>query len=279
MADRRKSRITTATVLRTERVTPRMTRVVLGGDALRGLDCGQFTDHYIKIQFPVPGVAYPEPFDLDVIRETMPADQWPVSRTYTVRRWRPEIPEMWIDVVTHGDTGIAGPWALRVQPGEPVRFRGPGGAYAPDAEADWHLLIGDESALPAIAAALEAMPEGTSVKAYIEVADERERQILDTRAKAEITWLDRGAAPVGRNLVDAVRTCEFEGGLVQVFAHGEANMVRELRRFLRVERGLPMSRLSISGYWRLGMNEDGWQSSKRDWNRRVETEETAATDD
>lgn len=276
MADRRKSRITTATVSRTERVTPRMTRVVLGGDALRDLNLGQFTDHYIKIQFPVPDVVYPEPFDLDVIRETMPADQWPVSRTYTVRRWLPEIPEMWIDVVTHGDTGIAGPWARRVRPGEPVRFRGPGGAYAPEAEADWHLLIGDESALPAIAASLERLPEGAEAHVFVEVAGPEEEIGLATAGDARITWLHRGGGQVGAELVKAVRELEFPPGLPHVFVHGEAGFVKELRRYLRVERGLPLDRLSVSGYWRRGTDEDGWQAGKREWNQRVEAEEAAA---
>lgn len=265
--------MTTAVVLRAGWVTPRLRRVVLGGDGLRSIECGQFTDHYVKILFPVPGVDYPEPFDLGLIRETMPAEHRPVLRTYTVRRWSPDVPEMWIDVVTHGDTGIAGPWAERVQPGETVRFLGPGGAHAPDPTVDWHLLVGDESALPAIAATLEALPEGAVVRAFIEVADEYERQELETRAKGEITWLSRGAEPVGARLVTAVREHPFDPGTVQAFVHGEAGFVRELRRHLRVERGLPKAALSISGYWRTGMNEDGWQSSKRDFNQEIEAEE------
>src|SRR3954467_12472690 len=116
----RKRSVTTGVVTRVERLTPHMVRVVVGGAGLAALAVGAFTDHYVKVQFPRDGVTYPEPFDLDAIRETMPPEAWPVVRTYTVRRWCPEVPEMWLDFVVHGDEGVAGPWAARVQPGEPV---------------------------------------------------------------------------------------------------------------------------------------------------------------
>ena len=63
---------------------------------------------------------------------------------------------------------------------------------------------------------------------------------------------------------------------MHAFVHGEATFVKELRRYLRVERGVPLEQLSISGYWRLGRDEDGWQSSKGEWNRQVEDEEAQA---
>jgi NADPH-dependent ferric siderophore reductase len=261
-------------VTRVEQLTPHMVRVAIGGDALLGLGAGEFTDHYVKVQFPRPGVSYPEPFDLGVIRETMPSEDWPVTRTYTVRRWLPETPELWLDFVVHGDEGIAGPWAANAQVGDVLRFAGPGGGYTPDPAADWHLLAGDESALPAIAAALEGMPAGATVKAFVEVADEAEIQKFET--DAEVTWLVRGDRPVGAGLVEAVRGAEFPAGRVHAFVHGEATFVKDLRGHLRLDRGIPMAQVSISGYWRRGMNEDGWQSSKRDWNRAVEEEQDQA---
>lgn len=275
MAERRGRKARTGVVSRVEQLTPHMVRVVLTGGDLAELSIGEYTDHYIKILFAPPGVTYPEPFDVGAIRETMPAETWPVIRTYTIRRWVPEIPEMWVDFVVHGDAGVAGPWATQAKPGDLVRFMGPGGGYAPDAQADWHLLAGDESALPAIAAALEAMPSGAQVKAFIEVSDADEVQKLETSSDADIKWLYRADQPIGRQLVSAVRELDFPSGRLQAFVHGEANFVKELRRYLRVEREIPMSQLSISGYWRQGMNEDGWQSSKREWNQQVEAEQGA----
>ena len=264
-------------VTRVEQLTPHMVRVVVGGEALTRIEAGQFSDHYIKVLFPQPGVAYPEPFDMGAIRETMPRGSWPLVRTYTVRKWLPEAAEMWVDFVVHGDEGIAGPWAARAKPGDPFRFMGPGGGYLPAADAGWHLLAGDESCLPAIASSLERMPDGAPVRAFIEVSGADDEQKLDCPGDAEITWLHRGTRPVGELLVDAVRGAEFRAGRVQAFVHGEANFVRDLRGYLRRERGCGMDQLSVSGYWRRGMNEDGWQSSKREWNEQIEREqETAA---
>jgi NADPH-dependent ferric siderophore reductase len=263
-------------VLRTERVTPNLVRVVLGGDDLSDLAVGPYTDSYVKLQFPRDGVVYPKPFDTRVIRDTMPREQWPVTRTYTIRRWIPDGPQLWLDFVVHGDAGLASQWAARARPGDTIHFGGPGGAYAPDMDADWHLLAGDESALPAIAAAVEAMPSDALAKVFVEVSDAAEEQVLDGPAKCEITWLHRGSRPVGTALIPAVRELEFPPGRVHAFVHGEATFVKELRRNLRLERGLPMDQLSISGYWRQGMDEDGWQSSKRLWVRQVESEEGAA---
>ena len=262
-----------AIVTRVEQLTPHMIRVVVGGEGLRAINAGEFTDHYVKVLFGQPGVTYPEPFDQGVIRETMPREHWPVVRTYTVRKWLPEIPEMWLDFVVHGDEGIAGPWAARAEPGARILFMGPGGAYAPSPDAAWHLLAGDESALPAIGAALEGMPEGATVRAFIEVAGPDEEQKLETPADAEIVWLHRGERPIGELLAEAVRGCDFPAGKVHAFVHGEANFVKDLRAYLRKDCAIPLEQLSISGYWRRGMNEDGWQSSKRDWNQQVDREQ------
>ncbi|UKY49131.1 siderophore-interacting protein [Streptomyces inhibens] len=274
---RKKPALHRARVQRTEQLTPHMVRVVLGGEGLAEFAAGEYSDHYVKLVFPLPGVDYPEPFDIAQIRAEFPRDRWPRTRTYTVRAWDAGTGELTVDFVVHGDEGLAGPWAAAVQPGEEIFLLGPGGAYVPEAGADWHLLAGDESALPAIAASLARIPAGVPVHAFIEVAGPEERQELEVPAGTEISWLYRGGAPVGRELVAAVRALEFPAGQVQAFVHGEAGFVKELRRLLRVERGIPREALSISGYWRTGHDEDGWQAAKRDWNQQVEAEQESAT--
>ena len=274
---RRNPRLTVAQVHRVEQLTPHMRRIVLGGPGLADFAAGECTDHYVKLQFPVEGVAYPEPFDLQRIREELPREHWPRIRTYTVRRWDAESRELTIDVVVHGDEGVAGPWSTRVQPGDDVRFAGPGGAYAPDPDADWHLFAGDESAIPAIAASVERLSPGARAYVFIEVSGPEEEQKLETSGDATVTWLHRGDARVGEPLVQAVTELEFPPGRVHAFVHGEAGFVKELRRVLFKERGVPRDQVSISGYWRLGHDEDRWQATKRDWNRQVEEEQDGQT--
>ncbi|WP_455355085.1 siderophore-interacting protein [Streptomyces sp. SYSU K217416] len=270
---RKQPKVTEAQVVRTERLTPHMVRVVLGGAGLAGLGADEFTDHYVKLLFPAEGVSYPEPFDLERIRAEFPREHWPRTRAYTVRAWDPAHLEMTVDFVVHGDEGVAGPWAARVQPGEPVRFLGPGGAYAPDPAAGWHLLVGDESALPAIAASLERLPSGAVVHALVEVAGAEDEQKIVSPDGVEVTWLHRGERPVGEALVAAVRALDFPSADVHAFVHGEAGFVKELRRHLRRDRAVPRERLSISGYWRLGQTDEAWRAAKRQWNEQVEAEQ------
>ena len=267
-------------VARVEQLTPHMTRVVLTGDGLSAFGTGGLTDHYIKLLFPVAGTVGTDPdtgpIDIQRIRAELPREQWPRTRTYTVRAWDPQTRELSVDFVLHGDEGVAGPWAAHAKPGDVIQFGGPGGGYAPDADAAWHLLAGDESALPAIAAALEQLPPGARAHAFIEVAGPEEQQNLTTPGDAQITWLFRGARRIGEALVEAVADLDFPAGDPHAFVHGEAGFVKELRRLLLIERGVPRERLSISGYWRTGQDEDGWQAGKRDWNRQVEEEQERA---
>ncbi|MEU7606058.1 siderophore-interacting protein [Streptomyces sp. NPDC041003] len=270
MAEGRARTVGTAVVVRTERLSPHMVRLVLGGEGLAEFGAGEYTDHYVKILFPPTGVVYPEPWDLEEIRAHFPRAQWPRQRAYTVRSWDPAHLELTLDFVVHGDEGVAGPWAARVQPGERVHFLGPGGAYAPDPTAAWHLLVGDESALPAIAAAMERMPVGTRVQAFVEIEGPQDELKVATPDGVVPVWLHRAGRPIGEALVEAVTALEFPSTDVHAFVHGEAGFVKDLRRHLRLERGIPRERLSISGYWRLGETDEGWRAIKRDWNATID---------
>ncbi|PRY31606.1 siderophore-interacting protein [Umezawaea tangerina] len=255
--DRRQ--VTTLRVLRTERVTPHMIRVVAGGPGLRDFEGNDHTDAYVKVLFPLEGVDYPSPLDMQAVRRDFPRDQWPAVRTYTVRYHDPVAQELAIDFVHHGDVGVAGPWAATVQPGTEFSLLGPGGAYAPQPESDWHLLLGDAAALPAISAAVEHLPAGAVAKVVVEVDGPDEEQKIDSPGSVDLQWVHRSA---GGSLVDVVRAMEFPTGEPQAFVHGEASMVKELRRHLLDERGVTKDRLSISGYWRRGLTEDGFREVK-----------------
>ena len=244
------------TVVATENVTPNMVRVVFGGSGLDDFDATTFTDHYVKLKLPDPRE--------DRIR----------TRTYTVRDWDAERRELTIDFVVHGDTGVAGPWAAAAEPGDEIDLQGPGGAYTPDPDADWHLLAGDASVIPAIAAALRRIPEGVPVQVVIEVDAPDEEQPLETPGDLQLVWLHRSAPPGEEPelLVEAVRELESLPGRGHVFVHGEASSVRALRRHLIAERGVDPQTVSISGYWKLKRTEEGWRDDKEEWRRLVEAD-------
>ncbi len=262
-----------AEVLSVRRLTPRMLRVVLGGPGLSDFQAGQFTDHYVKLQIPPPGSSYSAPFDLEEVRARLPSEQWPQTRTYTVQNWDAERQRLSIDFVIHGDTGVAGPWAAAAEPGDKIQLRGnPGGAYAPDPQADWHLMVGDASVLPAISASLARVPAGIPVHVLVEVDGPEEERELRSPGELQLTWIHGDAAdpePSGR-LRRAVSQLDFPRGRVHCFVHGEASAVRAIRLHLLADRGLPREAMSISGYWKRDRTEDGWREDKPEWNRLVE---------
>jgi len=263
--ERRAPRTTKLVVRRTEWTTPHLIRVVVAPADPADLDRfadSPHTDGYIKVVFLQPDVAYPEPFDMAAARTELPRHQWPTLRTYTLREVDRDAGEIVIDFVYHGDVGLAGPWAASAEPGTELLVLGPGGAYAPDPDAGWHLLVGDESALPAIAAALAEIPAGAPVHAVVEVADAAEEQKLSTPGELRLRWVHRESSGDGA-LVEAVRALDFPEGRVHAFVHGEAGAVKELRRHLVDERGLSTEQLSISGYWRRGLDDEAFRAAKQ----------------
>ncbi|GAB95365.1 NADPH-dependent ferric siderophore reductase [Kineosphaera limosa] len=268
-----------ATVVRTEQVAPDYVRVILGGEDIAAMAPLEFTDHYVKLLFAPAGADYRWPFDPDAIQGTHPREAWPVTRTYTIRWLDREAGELALDFVVHGDSGLAAPWAATAQPGDTIGFFGPGGAWAPSPSADVHLFAGDESAAPAIAASLEAMPPGARAMVLVETADAAGHIPLPERAGIEVTWVHRDEEGLGygHSLARVVRATPWPHGRVEAFVHGNADMIKDLRRYLFVERGLPRNQVSISGYWRTDHTEDRWQSSKGEFVAQMEAEEKALT--
>jgi NADPH-dependent ferric siderophore reductase len=266
-APRRTRRVLQTRVEAVRRLTPHLIRVVVGGEDLDGFAVGEFTDHYVKLQIPPPGAPYTAPFDAEGLRARLPREQWPRTRTFTVRHWDGERSLLTLDFVDHGDSGVAGPWAAAARPGDRLQLMGPGGAYTPDPAADWHLMVGDESVLPAIAASLVRVPAGVPVHVVVEVGGPEDEIALETPGDLRLTWLHRNGA--GDRLLDAVRALAFPDGSVHAFVHGEASAVRAVRRHLVVERGVPREALSVSGYWKRGRTDEGWREDKAEWKRLV----------
>ncbi|SFS16197.1 NADPH-dependent ferric siderophore reductase, contains FAD-binding and SIP domains [Agrococcus baldri] len=251
-------------VLSSERIAPSLVRVRLGGPGLATFTPNAFTDAYVKLMFVGPELGLEPPYDLEALRETLAPGDLPVTRTYTVREVTAD--SIALDFVVHGAEGLAGPWAATVQPGERVAFSGPGGAFAPDDTADWHLFAGDESALPAIARAIEALGADARGIAVIEVRDASEEIGIAAPAGVEVRWLHRGeprAATIGL-LAEAVAQLDWPEGRVQAFVHGERESMKAMRDELFTRRGLERAQVSLSGYWAQGRTEQRFQAEKRE---------------
>jgi NADPH-dependent ferric siderophore reductase len=239
-----------------------MVRISVVGDDLADLEVGAFSDHYVKLQLPPRGADYDSGADYNEVRATRPSEQHPRTRTYSIRAWDEAARRVTIDFVVHGDV---------------LQLQGPGGAYAPRADADWHLLAGDASVLPAIGASVERIPAGALVFVVAEVDGPDEELDLQSDADINVHWVHRTMSPGEEPdlLADAVRQLDLPSGDGQAFVHGEASSVRALRRHLLVERELPVPNLSVSGYWKLRRTEEGWREDKAEWQRQVAIDASA----
>lgn len=253
-------------VISKHRVTPSMLRVVLGGPGFTDLQANDSTDKYVKLLLTEPGSDLAPPYDLETLRAESP-ELLPTKRTYTVRTWDEAAQQIALDFVLHGQIGvdgIAATWADAVQPGDRVAMHGAGGGYAPDPEAGFHLLIGDQSALPAISTALEAMEADARGIALIQLDHAEDRQTLRHPDGVEIQWIIAEREELLARAVALELPSDVELRDLQVFAHGERGVIKALRRHLVAERGIDRAQISISAYWALGRIEDQFQAEKRE---------------
>ncbi|WP_063003692.1 siderophore-interacting protein [Nocardia salmonicida] len=255
------------TVHRTVRLTPRMVRVTLGcQDPAALVDAGP--DQYTKLFFPLPAQSHPVvPPPLEDSGSVMswyqrylamPDEIRPPMRTYTVRAQRPELGELDIDFALHAEhAGPASDWASTAAPGDEIGLLCPPHAlYAPPVDPEWQLLVGDETAVPAIGAIIERLDVGAPVRAFIEVDGPADEQGFETRVDVRIAWVHRGDRPHGDAVVDAVRAAEFPVGAPYAWISGEAELVKLARRNLVRDRGVDKRAITFTGYWRQGRTEE-----------------------
>lgn len=224
----------------------------------RGGDLGGFRplgpDTFVYVLLPPPGRA-----DLTVDRHftwvayhELPPEDRPVGAYYTVRRWRPEQAELDAWFVLHGDEGPASAWALAARPGDPVALWGPRSAWSPPPTTSHHLIVADETGLPAAAAILEHLPPGIPVVVVAETAGADHRAHLPSRHGVEVRWVDRGGAAPGTTtlLVETVATLDLEVDGLYAYGGAESRAVTAVRELLRRERGCSRAQVSMVGYWR-----------------------------
>jgi NADPH-dependent ferric siderophore reductase len=240
----------TLEVLRVEPLTPHLQRVILGGPGLQGFQSAAPDDH-VKLFFPnrlgelvLPALG-PEGPTFPPGREPSP------MRDYTPRRHVPGC-ELWIDFVLHGD-GPAARWAEQAAPGQRLGVGGPRGSFIVAGDFDRYVLIGDETALPAIGRWLEDMPLDRQARALIETADTADRQPLPSRPQLRVDWLQRDpAATAGQGTLErALHDLPTGAGDTFYWIAAESARVRAMRQWLD-QQGVPKDWIRATGYWKAG---------------------------
>lgn len=240
------------TVVSSEALTPRMRRITFTGEAIRDIE--PWPDQQLKLLFPPPD----RPLTLPPVAATgdgmswytayqsMPDSDRPIMRSFTVRALSGN--HLVIDFVLHDHAGPASTWAKTAQPGDVLARYGPAEIYKQDLalDADWVLLAGDETALPAVGTLLP-LPNATVL---VEVADRTEEQNLPG-----VRWLHRNDRRHGSLLIDAVEQLKIPEVNAFAWLAGESTMVRSLRRAL-VAKGIPKRAINFTGYWRTHLSQD-----------------------
>lgn len=283
-------------VSRVRRLSPSFVRVTFTGDGLdRFADNGY--DQRVKLILPLPEVGLaplPTGPDWHSSWRALPEDLRNPVRTYTARRVRPERREVDIDMVLHGDSGPASRFALRAWHGDPAVLLGPDAGYRgrhgglefapPPGYRGPVLLVGDETAVPAVANIVERLPRDSVGQVVLEVPHAGDRWDLDAPPGLAVTWLvrqdpgsrdglvrevrqavSRPAFGTGRTeiaeepddvlLWDVAEVDEATHGPLYAWVAGEAASVRAVRRHLVSDLGYDRRAVSFMGYWRRGRPE------------------------
>ncbi len=231
-------------VLRTERLSPHFVKVVLGGEDLQGFLSASFDDHF-KLMLPAAGQS---DFVMPEMASTGPewvGDARPVMRDYTPRKYDAIARELHVEIALHG-AGPAAAWGEAAVAGRRVGVGGPKGSLVIAADFDWHLLIGDDSALPAISRRLEELPASSRVIAVIQLSDAADRRVFDTQARVAVHWTSAS------ELLSTVSALELPGGEGFAWAAGESNTIRSVRRVLLEDLGLDKQHVRAAAYWKQG---------------------------
>ncbi|MDK2125145.1 siderophore-interacting protein [Parachitinimonas caeni] len=253
-------------LLRVRRITdltPHMRRITLAGDALAGFPTGTEGWH-IKLMLP-------QAHQTEPVLPTLgpdgpiwpPADQRPITRTYTVAAYDPVAGELDVEFVMHGDNGPASSWALHAQPGTAIGVAGPAAPALFQPQADWFLLIGDPSALPLIKAVLGQLPASAQGTVLIEVPDTTEIQPLPAPSGMPVRWLSREGRPAGesRQLLAAVQALDWPA-TPSVTLAGENSQVVAIRDWLIQSRAVPRRMLYAVPYWKDQQTEEAYHQER-----------------
>lgn len=231
-------------VLSKQSLSPNLTQVRLCGDALADFPTG-FEGGYVKLVLPGE------------------RDK-PHTRSYTVRAFDPTARELTLEVVAHGDKGPAARWANEVRDGDGVTITGPGACQPINTGADWFLLAGDMSAIPAIRVNLERLPADARGHIVLEVIEEADKIDLDVPDNMQVHWIVNPQPDSPNSLLeDTVMALPWQEGQVSVWVAGEFSASRALRQYFRHDQAVPREFMYVSCYWKIGDTDEGMKAAKR----------------
>lgn len=237
-----------------EALTPNMRRVTLGGDDLEGFESPGFDDH-VKLFFPDPQtgeLVLPKVGPEGVVKPA-PGDAPRLMRDYTPRRFDAATRTLVIDFALH-DSGPATEWARSAKPGDRIGVGGPRGSFIIPMNFEGYLLIGDDTALPAISRRLAELPAGSLVFVFVEVDSPADRLRFASDADVVVEWIYREGIPAGQStaLLDALQVATLPDGDLHAWVAAEAGVAKAIRRYLVDERGLNPKWVKAAAYWRRG---------------------------
>lgn len=239
------------------KITTNMQRLTLTSPELSQFPEGQESG-YVKLYFSESGQALTSEGQLE---------QPSIRRTYTIRKFDLENREITIDFVLHEHNGHSGPassWAKTARPGDTILMSGPGATKLVNNQANWFLLAGDMTALPAISCNLEQLPADAKGYAVIEINHESDKQPISAPEGIEIHWLPNSDASSDSSaLLDSIRTLDWPEGKPSIWAACEFSSMRTLRKYFKTERQVAKEDLYISSYWKKGLSEERHKVEKR----------------
>ena len=250
--------------VRKEQVCKHLLRVTVTGEELKGFPEDQNGTH-IKVFFPnrENGILQLPYMENDTI---VWPEHKPVPRAYTVRKYRADTNELDIDFVTHGANSPGGGWAIKAQQGSQIGLVGPAGPEPLIEPADWHIIAGDLTAVPAISAILEDLPSDAQGYVFIEIDDLADKHPIHCPEGIGLQWLLREVNGSHTLLRDAISglTSPSEASSLSAFIAGENESVIACRKLLREEYKLARKSMYAIPYWKRGKDEEAYHEERHE---------------
>ncbi|RXJ73564.1 NADPH-dependent ferric siderophore reductase [Veronia nyctiphanis] len=248
--------------VRKQQISPNLLRVTVTGETLKGFPTDKKGAH-IKLFFANRSTGTLVLPTLDGERIVWPKDK-PVTRAYTVRDYRADVNELDIDFVVHGDNSPASGWAVNAVPGSKIGVAGPGGPDPLLAPADWHIIAGDLTAVPAISAILETLDDDAQGHVLIEVDSLEDEHSLIHPKGVSVKWFQREKGRKTPQLVEEIGQLAPPLGTssLSAFIAGENSSVVACRDKLITDYQLTKKALYAIPYWRRGQDEETYHEER-----------------